>query len=99
MNRHFLDRHHHQPQRNFDIGRLDEEFEQFVGVVPVIQKTVLADSVQRQDDQLVDDAVRSAHIAFFIKPYVDLFGADYPVRIIIVPAHFRKGPLFPSKCC
>ena len=45
VNRHFLDRHHHQPQRHFDIGRLDEEFEQFVGVMPVIQITVFSDSV------------------------------------------------------
>ena len=45
VRRHFLDRHHHQPQRNFDIGRLDIEFEQFVGVMPVIQITVFTDSV------------------------------------------------------
>ena len=45
VRRHFFDRHHHQPQRNFDIGRLDIEFEQFVGVMPVIQITVFTDSV------------------------------------------------------
>ena len=35
----------HVAQRNFDIGRLDIEFEQFVGVMPVIQITVFTDSV------------------------------------------------------